>query len=204
MSQRSHKPRAQRREELIAAALEIIAEHGVDGLTTQDLARRVGLVPSALYRHFSDMAALLDAVVEAIFDRLGGLVAQAQAETDSGLDCLQALFCAHLAMIRQHPGIPMLIFSREGCGGTPTRQARVLAGIQGLRRQVADMLRRAAASGEIDSGTDIEAAAVLYLGLVQPAALLQMLHDRSWDIEHHAEALWPCFRRALGAREATA
>lgn len=196
-----HLSGSRRRAELITAALAIIGEHGSDGLTTQSLSQRVGLVPSAIYRHFRDMAALLDAAIEAIFARLEGLIAQAEEAAAPGLACVQHLFHAHLALIRDNPGIPMLIFSREGCAGTPQRQARVLVGIQGLRQRVAAMLRRAIEAGEIDPAIDVEAGGLLYLGMVQPAALLQMLGDDAWNIDHHGRLLWPRFCAALGARE---
>jgi AcrR family transcriptional regulator len=196
-----HESGERRREQLVDAALAIIAELGVAGLTTQALSRRVGIVPSAIYRHFRDMGALLDAVVAAIFARLNQLVADAEAQKPPGLACLHAVFLSHLELIRRYPGIPMLIFSREGCGGRPARQAQVLAGIRVYQQRVAAMLQKSIELGEIDRDLEVDAASTLYLGLIQPAALLRMLSDGAWDLDRHAAFVWPLFRAALGAKE---
>ncbi len=49
---------------LNAAALELIAEHGVAGFTLREAARRAGVTHAAPYRHFPDKTALLAAIAE--------------------------------------------------------------------------------------------------------------------------------------------
>lgn len=53
-----------RRESVIRAALNLLNEVGVDGLTTRKLAERLGVQQPALYWHFKDKRALLDALAE--------------------------------------------------------------------------------------------------------------------------------------------
>jgi TetR/AcrR family tetracycline transcriptional repressor len=55
-----------RRDEVLRAALELLDEVGLDDLTVRRLAERLGVGPSALYRHFPSKAALVDAMVEAV------------------------------------------------------------------------------------------------------------------------------------------
>ena len=49
-----------RPEQLSQAALALIAAHGLEGLSIARVARRVGLVPSAIYRHYSGKDDLVD------------------------------------------------------------------------------------------------------------------------------------------------
>ena len=49
-----------RRDEVIVAALDMLNEAGLEGLTTRRLASRLGVESPALYWHFRDKAALLD------------------------------------------------------------------------------------------------------------------------------------------------
>ncbi|WP_332461672.1 tetracycline resistance transcriptional repressor TetR [Escherichia coli] len=51
---------------VIRAALDLLNEVGVDGLTTRKLAERLGLQQPALYWHFRNKRALLDALAEAM------------------------------------------------------------------------------------------------------------------------------------------
>ncbi|MEO6086031.1 MAG: TetR/AcrR family transcriptional regulator C-terminal domain-containing protein [Umezawaea sp.] len=55
-----------RRDEVLQAALDLLDEVGLDGLTTRKLADRLGVRAGALYRHFDSKQALLDAMVEHI------------------------------------------------------------------------------------------------------------------------------------------
>jgi TetR/AcrR family tetracycline transcriptional repressor len=53
-----------RRAQVLQAAIELLDEVGLDGLTMRVLAGRLGVRASALYRHYPSKQALLDAMVE--------------------------------------------------------------------------------------------------------------------------------------------
>jgi AcrR family transcriptional regulator len=55
--------RAQLTEEILAAAHEEMAEHGAAGLSLRAVARRLEMVPSAVYRYFPNRDALLTALI---------------------------------------------------------------------------------------------------------------------------------------------
>lgn len=58
------------RQALIDAALELVAESTVEGVTLRAVARRAGVTASASYHHFTDKDALLAAVARDGFDAL--------------------------------------------------------------------------------------------------------------------------------------
>lgn len=59
-----------RRAQIVAGAIPFFAEVGLDG-TTRDLARRLGVTQSLLFKYFDTKAALLEAVYAAVYlDRL--------------------------------------------------------------------------------------------------------------------------------------
>lgn len=59
------------REALIQEALATIAERGLAGLAVAELARAIGVSPSAPYRHFRDRNAVVAEVARRGFERLG-------------------------------------------------------------------------------------------------------------------------------------
>ena len=87
------------RNSLIKAALDLVAERGVEGFSLREAARTVGVSASACYRHFADRADL-DAAVRkglptagalkqdlmALADVLGVLQADPQAWFQGGAD----------------------------------------------------------------------------------------------------------------------
>src|ERR1700686_3355801 len=59
------------REALLQAAERTVRERGVQDLSLRELAREIGVSHAAPRRHFPDRQALLDALAEAGFARLG-------------------------------------------------------------------------------------------------------------------------------------
>ena len=70
----------QRRTEVLAAAIELLDEAGLDALTMRLLASRLGVRASALYRHYPSKQALLDAMVASLVGPAPALPADAPWE----------------------------------------------------------------------------------------------------------------------------
>jgi AcrR family transcriptional regulator len=93
------------REEIIAAAVELLDEEGDErAVTLRSVARRVGIAAPSIYPHFPDQPAIMLAVVRQEFDRLSAALREA-AET-GGADPRQRLYAvchAYLDLARTHP-----------------------------------------------------------------------------------------------------
>lgn len=59
------------RSTLLREAESVLAERGIEGLSLRELARAAGVSNSAPRRHFADKTALLDALAEEGYERLG-------------------------------------------------------------------------------------------------------------------------------------
>lgn len=67
------------REALVKAGMRAIAEHGPDGFSLRDVAKRAGVTPPAVYRHFGDKDELLAAIAVECSDRLVATVTESLA-----------------------------------------------------------------------------------------------------------------------------
>jgi AcrR family transcriptional regulator len=105
------------REELIAAARAHLDEHGLDGLTLREVARRAGVSHGAPLRHFPSLAALCSAVAADAFDGLYAQVAAAMDEVvvDDARRRLHAAGRGYLRFAVANPGPFHLMFHRELC-----------------------------------------------------------------------------------------
>lgn len=63
---RKNMKAAEREKMILAEAIRFFAEHGFEG-QTRELARRVGVAHSALYRHFPSKEALIERVYEEVY-----------------------------------------------------------------------------------------------------------------------------------------
>jgi excisionase family DNA binding protein len=59
-----------RKQEIVRAALETIAEHGVQGATVSRIAKGAGITSAALYSHFENRQAILLAALDVVYDQV--------------------------------------------------------------------------------------------------------------------------------------
>jgi AcrR family transcriptional regulator len=188
-----------RQEQFAQAALGLVASYGLNGLSVARVAHRVGVVPSAVYRHFSSKDQLLDAVLNLIRSRLAQNVEKVSEECEDSLECLRRLLMLHAQLIRENEGVPRIIFSEEIFSGSRERKAAVHEIIRGYLKRVADIVKRGQKEGQIRRGLDAPTVALMFLGLVQPPALLWQLSNGGIDITKHAERAWQIFADAIRA-----
>ncbi len=186
-----------RQEQLAQAAVALIEEHGIAGLSVARIARRVGLVPSAIYRHYSGKDELVDAVVALIRERLHGNVTAAMRDTPDAIERLHRLLLAHVRVIRENRGILRVIFSDELHHGDPRKKARLYEMISSYLGRVASIVSDGQREGMIRCDLNAGTVSVMFLGLIQPAAILWHLSDEEFDVTKHVEKAWPILAAAI-------
>ncbi|MCL5745978.1 MAG: TetR/AcrR family transcriptional regulator [Acidobacteria bacterium] len=186
-----------RQEQLAQAALGLVASHGLNGLSVARVAHRVGVVPSAVYRHFASKDELLDAVLDLIRNRLAQNVQKVSEDCKDSLECLRRLLMLHAQLIRENQGVPRIIFSEDIFSGSRERKAAVHEIIRGYLKRVADIVKRGQKENQIRRDLDASTVAMMFLGLVQPAAILWQLSDGAIDVTKHAERAWQILAEAI-------
>jgi len=193
-----------RQEQILAAALEIVSAKGMKGLNTGAVARRVGIVPSALYRHFRDKEQMLDGLLALIEERLLANVQAARRETACPLAALESLLKRHVRLIRENAGIPLVIFSEEVYGADSQRKTRVYRILQRYLERVEALFAEAQRAGLIREELVPGDLSVMFLGLVQPAAILWHVSDGGFDVTRQADRAWRVFVQAIRSGDGTA
>jgi len=186
-----------RREQIAEAALAIVAGQGVRRLSMATVARRVGLVPSGIYRHFTGKAAMLDAVLDLLEKRIADNVDAACRETDDPLQQLRGVLIRHVRFIREGRALPRILFSDAVHSGDPQRKQRIGAIIMGYAERLAEIMRRGQAQGQIRPEVDPSTAAMMFFGMIAPAGILWQLTDGGVDVTRLAERSWALFKRML-------
>jgi AcrR family transcriptional regulator len=92
------------REALIAAALKEVARSGPEAFSLRSVARRAGVSPPAVYRHFADKDALLAAVAVDCSERISAAMRDAVANApDDPLERFRATGIAYVQFAVEHP-----------------------------------------------------------------------------------------------------
>ena len=186
-----------RQEQIAVAALDLMARNGVRALNVAQLAAKIGVVPSAIYRHYSGKDGVLDAVLDLISQRLQENVQVVRKETSDALERLHRLFIRHVQLIQNNIAIPRVVFSEEIFSGHASRRQRVHQLIQGYLDQVAQLIIEGQRVGSFRSDVSADTLSVMFLGMIHPAVILWLVSDGTFDIGSHAAESWPPFAQML-------
>jgi AcrR family transcriptional regulator len=97
---------------LLEQAERTVAERGAQALSLRELAREVGVSHGAPRRHFADRQALLDALAQDGFDRLGAQLRAAVEPADAPFDTrLAAMATAYVRFATEHAALLELMFA---------------------------------------------------------------------------------------------
>jgi AcrR family transcriptional regulator len=113
-----------RREQLLDAAKAVVADHGFHGVSIEAVARGAGVTRPIVYRHFDDLGALLDALIER--ETLRALM-QLREVLPAGVDDLIAAFEGYLSAVRSDPATWRLVLVTPD-GAPPLLRERIAAG----------------------------------------------------------------------------
>jgi AcrR family transcriptional regulator len=156
------------RPALIAQAERTLREQGLDGLSLRELARQVGVSHAAPRRHFANRQALLDALAESGWARLGVEV-RAAAES-AGEDYEARLLAAGRAYVRfatRDAALLELMFAGKHGRQTAALQETAARAFSVL----VELIEEGQASGVLEPG-DPEPMALLLFATTQGIAAL--------------------------------
>jgi TetR/AcrR family transcriptional regulator, tetracycline repressor protein len=104
------------RSEILFTARRIVAAHGVTALTLRKLATALGVAPNALYSHFTDKRALLDALLDALLAEI-----PARDDDTDWRRALLVMLGATRRLLVAHEALIPLFLSRPGAGPNARR-----------------------------------------------------------------------------------
>ena len=188
-----------RQEQIVQAAMNLIARQGLRRLSMAAIANEIGLVPSALYRHFKSKNDIVDMILDFIRERLLTNIRITCKETSDPMERLQRILRRHVETLRENRAIPRIIFTEDVFSGNPKRKTKVYRIINGYLQGLNQIIRDGQKMGEIRSDIDSKTVALMFLGMIQPGVILWFLSDGKFDISKESERNWNVFREAISA-----
>lgn len=193
-------PAEERRAATVEAMVDLAAEQNPAEITTTAIAERMGLTQGALFRHFPNKDAILEAAMSWVSERLLARVDKAAEGAESPAAALEAMFMAHIDFVSRHPGVPRMLFGELQRSGKTLAKKMVQTLVRRYRERLNGLLEAGKAQGEFDAGLDVDAAAVLFIGVIQGLVLQSLLAGRVGQIRRDAPAAFAIYRRGIGAK----
>ncbi len=198
-TQSKHLPADQRRAVTVEAVVELAGSQNPSEITTAAIAKHMKLTQGALFRHFPTKAAIWQAVMEWVAERLLARVDRAAEGIESPLLAMEAIFMSHVEFVVEHPGVPRMMFGElQAAESTPAKRlAQAL--IQRYGERLHRLIEKGKASGELSATLDPGAAATLFIGTIQGLVMQSLLAGDVARMRRDAPRVFAIYRRGIGS-----
>ncbi len=186
-----------RKQQIAKAALKIIASEGIQSLVMIKIAKLIGLTDAALYKHFNTKNDMLLFMVEEIENSLINNIEKKIDMQADACDKLKSILFVHLSFIEKNIGIPRVLFSEA----IQFQDKRLRDKIAGIITQYMDyiknIIQQAVDKGCVRKDLDVDAAAIMYMGIIQATFILWSTSDFSFPLTGKVDQLWATFSKCL-------
>lgn len=207
---RRARTRARRIDEIVAAALEMVRDEGLEALTTHALAKRLDVAVGALYRYFPSKAALLAEVERRAIGSLGAHLQQTLDEAEGAFRAKGASLArlvlagrAYARFAKDHPTETAFIGQLLADPRTlvPGEDGAALVSTTlSLLGVVAGLFSAAADEGVLSPGAPLERAVLYWSGLRGVLELSKLrVHAPGFDAGPLADAMTRALMVGFGA-----
>jgi len=171
---------AGRRQEIVAAALEVFSEVGYHKGSIRDVADRVGLSQAGLLHHYPAKHLLLEAVLDW---RDQDALARMGAEPPQGLAMLRAM----VELAEHNQTTPQVVELHVTLSGEATAQDHpvhdyFVRRYAAVVKMMTEAFEHAAARGQLEPGVDCRSAAITLVALMDGLQGLWLLDPDSVDM----------------------
>jgi AcrR family transcriptional regulator len=149
-------------ETVTDAAVRVFNRRGYEAASMEDVARETGITKSSLYYHVSGKEELLARALERGFKWLLGVLEESGAKSGTPLERLRHI--VYRSVIITLEFVQEVELLQRVKGNTPTER-EAMARRRRFDREVATLVRQAAAAGQIDSGIDAGLLTRLIFGM---------------------------------------
>ncbi|MPQ96531.1 TetR family transcriptional regulator [Modestobacter sp. I12A-02628] len=172
----AHRP--SRRQEIVDAAIEVFSRNGFAETSIQDVADEAGVVPTAVYYHFSGKEELFDVVLQSVIAELDEVVERARPQGDQAR-ALPRVVDAVWQWIEARPDHARVLYSHLPGATEQARQLRVQFEEQHIER--AYVYARAVPTDQRRHGSDAAQHAATRLAVRTLIHTLMAIHPMRLD-----------------------
>lgn len=150
-------------DSLLAVAVEVFIERGYDGTSMEHLSKAAGISKSSIYHHVRSKEELLHRAISRALDGLFGVLEEPDAPQGRAIERLEHVTRRVAEVLMDElPYVTLLLRVR---GNTDTERW-AMERRREFDHEVSDLLKRAAADGDLRDDVDIRLATRLLFGMI--------------------------------------
>lgn len=190
--------RKERREQIINAAIAVVARHGVRGTTLVRIAAELGITYPALYAHFAGRRDILVAALDVLFEKIQEM--HRTSFRENAIDHLREIGLAHSRLVASaEDGFVLPLF--EFIAAAPEQNLREILGAREvmLVQDLAEIARRGQREGTIIPSADPEQIAWMIVGRAWTEDIAALMDLRAHWTEKRSERMLELILNSVAA-----
>lgn len=169
----------ERQKEIINASLELIAESGIQSLTIKNLSKKIGLVESAIYRHYESKTQILIAILDSISTKTKP---EDEKEFESIFSLLEKQLINHFQTFTEKPALVSVVFAEDLFQNEPLLVEKTRLKIEKSISELAELITKGQKKGEIRTDIDPEIVSIMINGSVRMLVKQWKMTSYSFDL----------------------
>ena len=170
---------SERQKEIIKTSLELIAEKGIQGLTIKNLSKKIGIVESAIYRHYESKTHILAAILDSISEQI---VPEGAIKVESVIHYLEQKLRTRLQTFTATPALVSVIFAEDLFQNEALLVEKTKAKVQKSIADTSAMISLGQQIGEIRNDIEAEQLAIMIYGSLRMLVKQWRMSDYSFDL----------------------
>ena len=183
------KPAPERKAEIIETAIGLADKVGPDRITTEMIARKIGVTQATVFRHFPRKGDIWNSVAMHLTSKMREAWERTGPVEGDAVDRLEAVVLGHLRLIARMPALPAILLSRELHGDNAPLRKTLQQTMGSFQKRLADLIEEAIAAGAFRQDLVANDAALLIIGLIQSLAMRWSIGGRNEDLVASGERL---------------
>lgn len=186
-----------RQQEIINIAIELMARKGVQELTIKNLSQKIGIVESAIYRHFKSKQDILLGILNIFKENKEDIFSAIEKAADSPLSQLRILFTKRFEYFSNNPAVASVIFSEDFFRNDKRLSQMVYDIMQINQSIIIDIVKKGQLAGEIRNDLQAKQLSFILSGALRLIVTQWRLSEFDFDLVAEGRNVWQTLEKMI-------
>jgi len=187
---------SQRQQQIIETAIKLIANKGIQNLTTKNLAKEIGISEPALYRHFDNKLEILKGMIR-YFKILMKPAFDKMKEAEQPIQKMEDFFLTHLNIINNNCDFAKIIFSEANFQNEETLLHSMNMMMNKSQQKLKAIIIRGQDLKEIKTEVNSLNICRMIIGSIRFLVVQWTMSGMIFDLETEGKQLWNDLKKII-------
>lgn len=181
--------KTKRQNEILEAAIELIHQKGIQGLTIKNLSRKIGVTEPAIYRHFENKISILNSILDILKKDINSILSKNVNTETSTIEKLEQMYVSHFNSFVSKPSVASVVFAEELFRNEPSLTMKIKEVIEHNNNILISIIAEGQKKSEIRSDISPENLSTMIMGTLRLFVKKWQLNDYSFDLKEEGQEI---------------